>query len=597
VPTKQWDELMQDKSIFLKENIRDLRQRRMIWSEKKADHSRGGKGKWVDCAPSNAQVEEWVRNRSYPGQFSEDTERYNTIEEVERLRDAYLSTRPKLRYALSRGEYGKVEEDPIDQDMDWDAGPSERADMEISEIPHRRHPHTNACTPDHSDHSASDSEDESYDPMDVTEPPKRVIKWGRPNRLPPILEEHDRRYAEDKRRRAVEFRKAMVALPNKLSDTSKSNELATWLADVNDDATLQYGEDWKRMSAYEVILGVIYAFTPELKRLWRDSGYDRKHGPQTWREFKTWLKDQIDQEIIDEEEDARQSLIDGACNMQNKSLAQYISAYRRICKKIPAMTEKEKVMHFRRGLSEALTPLCIVNKDGHTWSTLDKLLKHARTEDLIITHTGRAKAENRAHNGEKFRPRTQWNRSRGNRNNDVAGRTNHLVAPVQAGACGHGAPTEPPAGATPGQRRKARQARLIAAAVAAAVAPALPNPPPGPTAAQRGPKAQPSHQHRGQQPAHGVPGQRSAQQAGASKALRDYEEMLRDPPHKPFEANPAISVAQALMCKQLNTCYFCHLHMSQCHENRERARCKRCVCKHDNKPIPPGTILGMPTWP
>ena len=204
----------------------------------------------------------------------------------------------------------------------------------------------------------------------------------------------DRSPSEKDRKRNIEFKKAMDAIKNKLSDTTRSKQRERWMREVEDAAILHYGNRWDVNP--DSVRYALFAVSPEMRELYRIDHSLQNSERYTWPAFRKWIQEHTDREVPDEAEENLKKLIDGTYKQNKTSLHQYRNAFQRICTYLPNLPESQRIVYFQNGLNDKLRPLCLRDHSGQRWTDLDKLVQHAAAEEIKMKESDRTRQSDSA---------------------------------------------------------------------------------------------------------------------------------------------------------------------------------------------------------
>ena len=232
---------------------------------------------------------------------------------------------------------------------------------------------------------SSDSSSESTSQDSRERPPPRPPAMPPLGTIPVTREKDDRN-----RKRDVDFRKDMANIKSRLHDGAKAAHVDRWESDVTEFAQLHYGPEWMHIDT--VALGIVQSFTDDLKDMYRA---DHKHGsrPLHWAGLLKWVRDHVDREVRDKEQDARQALISGMITQGTGTVHRYHNNFRKALQYIPAMSDLEKIVFFTRGLSASVKPYCTVDVHGKPWTDFNALLDFAVAKEITMQSEARTQSQ------------------------------------------------------------------------------------------------------------------------------------------------------------------------------------------------------------
>jgi hypothetical protein len=103
-----------------------------------------------------------------------------------------------------------------------------------------------------------------------------------------------------------------------------------------------------------------------------------------WPYIQKWAEKQLNSEIIDEELTARQLMLSGKIIQGDKSITDFINRMTRASRKIPNITDMDRIIWFLNGISEPLSHVCVSDVKGRTWTSFESLRQHALAKEMEL---------------------------------------------------------------------------------------------------------------------------------------------------------------------------------------------------------------------
>ena len=408
----------------------------------------------------------------------------------------------------------------------------------------RRESHKRTARQLHRDPSTEPSSDPSSEPSsrDPTPPRERT-------REPPV----DTRKDERDRKRDVDFRKDMKALPDKLHDSAKAAQVERWEADVTEFAELHFGSNWKHTDS--VAFGIVQSFAGDMRDMYRA---DHKDGssPVHWAELKAWVLDHVDRETRNREVDALQYLASGECTQGQSSVHKYFNQFRKALQYLPRLGELEKLVYFTRGLSPTIKPFCIVDEKGKPWTDFVALVDFAVAKEITMQTEAKTQSQ-----------------------------FNALLRPPRRGRDSFK------------DRKKDKYKKETTTPSLNVQVPSTKGGPSGGAKGEGGAKAQGGGRGLGGRGGRGGEGKGGGRGEGRGDGRRggaeDKSKAIEGNPKDPWYTNPKISNEQAGFLRGKGLCWSCYKHLDIC--LAERTNPKRCKLSGQQVPLT-NQVAGAPVW-
>jgi hypothetical protein len=170
---------------------------------------------------------------------------------------------------------------------------------------------------------------------------------------------------------------------------SSQTEYQLWTQKIEKMSTTVFGPDWQKN--LECLNIVTNTFKYDLETDWyalrtKVRLEDKRPGivPEAfgWPYIMAWVELQLDREVIDEELTARQLMLSGKITQGSKSVTDFINRIVRASKKIPNITEYDKIIWFLNGVNEPLKHVCCSDAKGKTWILFEDLREHALAKEM-----------------------------------------------------------------------------------------------------------------------------------------------------------------------------------------------------------------------
>jgi hypothetical protein len=174
-----------------------------------------------------------------------------------------------------------------------------------------------------------------------------------------------------------------------VTDRSSTPEFTLWTQKVEKLSNTIFGPDWSKN--LECLNIVTNTFKYDLETDWysvrtkvqkEDKRPDVVPEAYGWDYIKAWVEQQLNREVIDEELTARQLMLSGKITQGSKSVTDFINRIVRASKKIPNITEYDKIIWFLNGVNESLKHVCCSDAKGKTWILFEDLREHALAKEM-----------------------------------------------------------------------------------------------------------------------------------------------------------------------------------------------------------------------